>query len=123
MSGKHERQGPDRRQLARGGRRPEDVSGYAPLVLVAYEEPVNRQMCEMILAKLHFAVAPVASVDQALAVIPTLQPDIVVARVNDMTLLRHAADGIPLVEVTDAMLAADNLISAIRRTLRDAHAE
>ena len=114
------RQMPDRRKQPRGGRRPDDPDGFAPLVLVAYDDVGARETCETILAKLHFAVAPVDSVEKALSVIPTLRPDVVVAHVHDITLLRHAAAGIPLVEVTEAMRSPDVLVEAIRRALRAA---
>ena len=62
------RQLPDRRSRSRGGRRPTDRGGATPLILVADEESQSLEMCEAILAKLHFAVAPVNSVEKAVAV-------------------------------------------------------
>ena len=50
--------GPDRRKLPRGGRRPGDADGFAPLVLVADEDVESSGRCEAILAGLRFAVAP-----------------------------------------------------------------
>jgi len=116
------RQGPDRRRQARGGRRPEDEQGFSPLVLVAYEDQSDRATCEAILAKLHFAVAPVDSMEKAISILPALRPDIVVSHVADATLLRHTAKaaGIPIVEVDDRLRDADALVDAIRRALRAA---
>src|SRR6476620_8262819 len=75
----HQQRGPDRRRQARGGRRPTDIWGYAPLVFVVDARPRGRDACEAILAKLRFAVAPFDSVDQALKVVTALRPDIIVA--------------------------------------------
>ena len=116
------RQKPDRRRQSRGGRRPSDTDGFTPLVLVADEEAGNRDMCEAILAKLRFAVAPVDSVEQALKVIATLRPDVIVAHARDVSALQRAASpsGVPLVIVTDEMREPDRLVSAIRHAIRTA---
>ena len=63
-----QRRGPDRRSRPRGGRRVEDKTGYAPLVLLVDEDAASGERCEAILAKLHFAVAPARSVEEALRV-------------------------------------------------------
>jgi hypothetical protein len=114
------RQGPDRRTHARGGRRPEDRAGFAPLVLVADEDTESGAMSEVILAKLRFAVARVDSVDKAIDVIGTLRPDVIVARVKDVSALQRAAwpSGVPFVAVTDEMRDPDALVNAIRRAIR-----
>jgi CheY-like chemotaxis protein len=110
----------DRRRRARGGRREGDRSGFSPLVLVADEDAASRDMCETILAKLNFAVAPVDSIEKAAAVITTLQPDVIVAHARDTSALERAAwpDGVPLVTVTEEMRDPDKLVDAIRRALR-----
>ena len=79
-----QRRQPDRRRVARGGRRPSDKPGFAPLILVADEDDASGAMSEMILAKLRFAVARVDSVDKAINVIGTLRPDVIVARGKDV---------------------------------------
>lgn len=114
------RQGRDRRRHERGGRRGNDHAGFAPLVLVADEDADSRSMCEAILAKLRFAVAPVDSVDQAVTVIGTLLPDVIVAHARDTAPLQRAAwpSGVPFVTVTDEMREPDALVKAIRRALR-----
>jgi CheY-like chemotaxis protein len=116
------RQRLDRRRQSRGGRRERDRQGYAPLVLVADDDPGNRDMCETILAKLNFAVAQVNSADEALAVMTTLRPDILVAHLRDVSPIRYGvwSAQIPLVIVTDEMRDADTLVEAIRRALRAA---
>ena len=116
------RQGPDRRREPRGGRRPDDRPGFAPLVLVADEDEASGDMCEALLATLRFAVARVDSVDKAVSVISTLLPDVIVARARDVSPLQRAAwpSGVPFVTVTDGMRDPDALISAIRHAIRAA---
>jgi hypothetical protein len=116
------RQGPDRRREPRGGRRPADRAGFAPLVLVADEDEASGDMCETLLGTLRFAVARVDSVDKAISVISTLLPDIIVARGNDVSPLQRAAwpSGVPFVTVTDHLNDPDALISAIRQAIRTA---
>jgi hypothetical protein len=111
---------PDSRKLARGGVRPTDKTGFAPLVLVADEDDASGHMCEVILAKLRFAVARVDSVDKAITVIGTLRPDVIVARGRDVSPLQRAAwpSGVPFVSVTDDIREPDALIQAIRRAIR-----
>ena len=118
-----QRIGPDRRKLARGGRRPTDKTGFAPLVLVADEDDETGHMCEVILAKLRFAVARVDSVDKAITVIGTLRPDVIVARGRDVSPLQRAAwpSGVPFVSVTDDIREPDALVHAIRRAIRNGH--
>jgi hypothetical protein len=114
------RQQPDRRREPRGGRRPDDRSGFAPLVLVADEDSASGDMCETLLATLRFAVARVDSVERAVAVISTLLPDVIVARGRDVSPLQRAAwpSGVPFVTVTDALSEPDALLEAIRSALR-----
>jgi DNA-binding response OmpR family regulator len=115
------RKGPDRRKYARGGRRPTDKTGFAPLVLVADEDAESGAMSEVILAKLRFAVARVDSVDKAVTVLGTLRPDVIVARAKDLAPLQRAAwpSGVPFVAVTDENREPEELVDAIRRAIRD----
>ena len=116
------RQGPDRRREPRGGRRPGDASGFAPLVLVADEDAAIGDMCETLLATLRFAVARVDSMDKAVAVISTLLPDVIVARARDVSPLQRAAwpSGVPFVTVTDGLREPGALVDAIRHAIRSA---
>ena len=111
----------DRRKVARGGRRPTDKTGFSPLVLVADEDDESGHMCEVILAKLRFAVARVDSLDKAINVLGSLRPDVIVARARDVSPLQRAAwpSGVPFVSVTDDIREPDALIHAIRRAIRD----
>lgn len=119
------RQGPDRRREPRGGRRPADREGFAPLVLVADEDEASGDMCETLLGTLRFAVARVDSVDKAISVIATLLPDIIVARGNDVSPLQRAAwpSGVPFVTVTDHLNDPDALMNAIRQAIRTARTQ
>jgi CheY-like chemotaxis protein len=114
------RKGPDRRKQSRGGRRAEDRPGFAPLILVADDDPSSRDVCEAILAKLHFAVAPVDSIDKAVSVISTLRPDVIVVNARNGEALEKAAwpIGVPFVKVTDELRDPDALVDAIRRAIR-----
>ena len=114
---------PDRRKQSRGGRRGGDKPGFSPLVLVAAEDATSGELCETILAKLHFAVARVDSVDAAVSVISTLLPDVIVARASDVSPLQRAAwpSRLPVVTVTDEVRAPDALVEAIRDAIRGVH--
>jgi hypothetical protein len=116
-----QRRNSDRRKVARGGRRPTDKTGFAPLILVADEDDESGQMCEVILAKLRFAVARVDSLDKAIDVLPSLRPDVIVARARDVSPLQRAAwpSGVPFVSVTDEIRGPDALIDAIRAAIRN----
>jgi|SRR3954447_8726971 len=116
------RQRNDRRRQSRGGRRATDRDGFAPLVLVADEDSASGDMCEALLATLHFAVARVDSVDKAAAVLSTLVPDVIVARGRDVSPLQRAAwpSGVPFVTVTDGLEEPEALIEAIRNAIRSA---
>ena len=122
MSSFRHHRGPERRRQPRGGRRAGDKRGLAPLVLVVDEDAHSREMCEAILAKLNFAVAPVDSIEKAAAVLPTLQPDVVVAHGHDVSALQRAAwpSGVAFVTVTDDLRDPDALVAAIRRAIRAA---
>ena len=119
------RQRSERRREPRGGRRPSDRPGFAPLVLVADEDASSGDMCETLLATLRFAVARVDSVDKAIAVIATLLPDVIVARGRDVSPLQRAAwpSGVPFVAVTDGMRDPKALIEAIRHAIRSARVQ
>src|SRR5437660_7165776 len=114
-----ERRGPDRRGRPRGGRRASDRPGFAPLVLVIDPDPHARNTSEAILAKLHFAVAPVESVEKAVTVMAALRPEIIVASESDIDSLRRRGIAAPFV-ITYQGQDADTLVEDIRRALREA---
>ena len=114
-----QRRGPDRRSSRRGGRREGDRKGFAPLVLIVDDNEDSNARCEAILAKLHFAVAPTRTVDEASRVMDALRPDIIVARIADAATLRRAtAADLPIVLLADDLLDPEVLIDEIRRELR-----
>lgn len=116
----------DRRRHPRGGRRPSDVPGLTPLVLVVETDAHARELCEAILAKLQFAVAPADSLVQSLALMASLQPDVIVARTPDVDRLLAAGiqHGIPVPVVSVAVGPPNpaTLIEDIRLALRAAAA-
>ena len=118
------RGGPDRRSNPRGGRRPGDMMGYSPLILVADPDAGNGARCVAILAKLHFAVAPAHSVEEALKVLEALHPTLIVARLSDEPALRErmainpeSAD-IPIITMTAENDDPAVLIDEIRAVFR-----
>lgn len=124
-SGNNERrQQPDRRRHPRGGRRPGDQMGYTPLVLVADDDERSSERCEAILARLRFAVAPAHSADEALRVMSSLRPNLVVAHLKDEEALRRGIESdpaiasVPIVTLTPATENPESLVEEIRRVLR-----
>jgi hypothetical protein len=114
----------DRRKHVRGGRRPTDRTGYAPLVFVVEGDTHRRDVCEAILAKLMFAVVPLAGVRDALAALKGLRPDVVVVSQQDAADLRnHLPTGrhggpIPVVEFSQDEGSAGQVVDLLRETLR-----
>jgi hypothetical protein len=113
------RRGPDRRSTRRGGRRDGDRKGFAPLVLLLDDNDDSNTRCEAILARLHFAVAPTRSIDEAKRVMDALRPDVIVARISDAATLRQAtAADLPIVLLANDLLDPEVLVEEIRRELR-----
>ena len=116
--------GPDRRRFSRGGRRPSDKAGYAPIVVVIDNDATRLDLSEAILAKLKFAVAPFASVERALTAMHALMPEIVVARTDCVNELRDRLpvdrDGhaIPLLPLTPELSEPAALVEALRLLIR-----
>jgi PleD family two-component response regulator len=114
----------ERRRQARGGRRPDDQDGFAPLVLVADDDVGSGARCEAILAALRFAVAPAHSAEEALRVMHALRPNLVVSHLRDDATFRErlGADyetaGVPIISVTREIEEPEALVEEIRRVLR-----
>jgi len=114
----------DRRRQPRGGRRAGDRPGYAPLVLVIDGEVARRDITEAILARLHFAVAPVETADKALALMQAIRPELIVSPEREAPRLRNAGPldrngtPIPIVAIADANRDPDAFIETIRAALR-----
>lgn len=109
----------DRRGKPRGGRRPYDVAGLAPLVLVVGDAEARDAGCGAILARLHFAVTPAANTSDALRAIAAVRPDLIVAAPDAANRLhREAAVSIPVVEFDAAREDSDALVQRIRKAIR-----
>jgi CheY-like chemotaxis protein len=123
-AGNDRRHGPDRRNTPRGGRRPGDPLGYSPLILVADDDANSGAHCVAILARLRFAVAPAHSVDEAIKVMNSLHPTLIVTRLKNEAALREqmAANpnigDIPIVALTPENDAPQLMLDEIRRVLR-----
>ena len=93
------------------------------MVFVIDGDERRRDVCEAILAKLRFAVAPFESSESAIAVMSSLRPEVVVAGSVDYTRLRDplqavsTTQGIPLVEILDGG-THDAVVDAIRAAIR-----
>lgn len=114
------RRGPDRRKLARGGRRAGDPAGFAPLVLVVGTGADVVANSETILAKLRFAVAMSSSVEDALRVMTGIRPDVIVAEAEAASRIRlEAPEHLPVVVMSQEMQHDPDLfIEEIRQSLR-----
>ena len=112
--------GIDRRRQPRGGRRDGDFGDPTPLVLLVGDQPSVIGPAEAILARLRFAVSLSDTVDDAVRILPSLRPDLVVARQGDAPRLRiEAPEGVPVVEMGDGtVVAPEALVEEIRRALR-----
>lgn len=100
------------------------MQGYSPLILVADDDANSGAHCVAILARLRFAVAPAHSVDEAIKVMTSLHPTLIVTRLKDEAALREqmAANptlgDIPIVTLTPGNDAPQQMLEEIRRTLR-----
>ncbi|HEX6973165.1 MAG TPA: hypothetical protein VF147_02125 [Vicinamibacterales bacterium] len=114
------RRTPDRRRQARGGRRPGDQPGFAPLILLVGTPSELVAHSEAVLAKLRFGVSIASSADDALRVIPELRPDLVVATDSDGARIRlEAPQNVPVVRIEGEPGAdPEILVEDIRRALQ-----
>lgn len=115
------RQGRDRRRLPRGGRRPGDVRGFTPLVMVVDSEARRRDISEAILAKLMFAVAPVESAEKAVSILRALNPEVIVAGEEDAKRIRETMPidaGIAIIALSEDARVTDSLIETVRKSLQ-----
>ena len=114
------RQGPDRRRLPRGGRRAQDVAGFAPLVLVVGKGETAVAQSEAVLARLKFAVTRSGTVEEALRVMAGIRPDVVVAESDAASRIRlEAPEHVPVVEMNGDMRGnPDALVEGIRQAIR-----
>jgi DNA-binding response OmpR family regulator len=73
---------PDRRRVARGGRRPVDRAGKYPPVLVAESYEGVRESCSRYLDRFHFQVVQAADGEEALTQIAAAPPQLIIAELN-----------------------------------------
>jgi CheY-like chemotaxis protein len=91
---------------------------------VADDDANSGAHCVAILARLRFAVAPAHSVDEAIKVMTSLHPNLVVTRLKDEAALREqmsanpALGDIPILALTPENDAPELMIEEIRRVLR-----
>lgn len=110
----------DRRRHARGGRRTDDAEGYTPLIMVIDRDEHRLEVSEAILAKLRFAVAPMESVERALAVARALRPAAFVCPASDHRRLRESlTTDTPIVSIADENPATEAIVEAVRAALAD----
>jgi hypothetical protein len=114
------RGGADRRRQPRGGRRPTDTDGFAPLVMVVGDQAEVGDAVGAVLAKLKFAVVPAASADEGLRIMTTMQPDIVAATSDNAARIRLERPEHNVVVVINGAMRdnAQLLVDEIRSTLR-----
>jgi len=115
----------DRRFYRRGGRRPTDLSGFSPLVMVVESDGATRTITERLLASSHFAVAPVASVESALSICRGLAPSVIVCNEGDETRVRTGLKprDIPIVGTNVGPESLDQLVDRIRDAVRGVPAD
>jgi len=120
MPAVEQRRRPDRRFYCRGGRRPGDLSGFSPLVMVVESDGARRTITERLLASSHFAVAPVPTVERALAICRGLAPAGIVCNEGDETRVRAGLKPreIPVVGTGGESDALDRLVDRIRDAVR-----
>jgi hypothetical protein len=90
------------------------------LILVVGNERDPQHESEVILGALRFAVAPAANVSEALRILESLHPDVVVARPEHASRLR--AEGsvtVPIVEYDSHEAADGDLVKRLRQALRN----
>jgi hypothetical protein len=111
------RRGEERRKRARGGRRPGDVDGFAPLVLLVGSSRQIAEGSDAILVKLKFAVATSPTVDDAIRVLADLRPEVIVASAADAAAIR-AASAVPVVVAPPVDDSPERLTDRVLRTVR-----
>ncbi len=108
----------------RGGRRPPDHGGNAPMIIVIHEDSEPRNAAEAVLARCHFAVAPFYSAESALTAMRTLRAEAVVASPSAAAKLRAqlptglAGRPIPSLPLVRRTIEPEWLVNSLRRLLR-----
>ena len=94
------------------------------MIVVIHEDSEPRNIAEAVLARCHFAVAPFYSVESAIAAMPTLRAEAVVASPFAALKLRaHLPTGqagrpIPSLSLIRRTIEPEWLVNSLRRLLR-----
>jgi hypothetical protein len=125
MAVQERRRSGDRRRHARGGRRPDDRSGHAPLVFVVTSDAELLASWEQQLLARNFAVVACQGAGAARDAFRALRPDVIVAAGADWDALHerlpHGRLGgpVPVVELPPSE-EIEPLLVKIRRALQGA---
>ena len=113
------RQTVDRRRFPRGGRRPGDVQGLSPLVLIVEPHATLRALTDVELTIRHFAVAAVDSVDGALTACRDAMPAVILCNHAYASRLRDRLGPVNRVAIVSNTSdeGAPAVIERIRRAL------
>lgn len=115
----------DRRRHIRGGRRPGDRSGHAPLVFVVTSDPSHLSYWEERLLDRQFAVIACNGPGPARDAFRALRPDVIVATSTDCAALREQlpfgrlGGAVPLVELSDTPESVEPVLGRIRQALHE----
>ena len=114
------RVGRDRRRQPRGGRRPADTDGFAPLIMVVGDQADVGDAALAVLAKLKFAVVPAETADEALRIMSTMPPDVIAATSESAARIRMERPEHNVVVVINGAMRenAQLLVDEIRGALR-----
>ena len=106
---------PDRRRVPRGGRRPYDVPGKHPPVLIADTDESVRRAFVRYLDHFGFRVAQAARIDDHLADDDGSRPDLIVAELTSAAAAKLASSpsAPTIVTVTDDLHAAPRYAAAM----------
>jgi hypothetical protein len=117
------RRGADRRRHSRGGRRPGDRAGHAPLVFVVSRDPNQLAFWEAQLLARQFAVIACKGPAPARDAFRALRPDVIVAAAADYHSLHdqlrfgRRGHAVPIVELSGTPEPTEQLLGRIRRAL------
>jgi hypothetical protein len=125
METSERRQYGDRRRHARGGRRPGDRAGHAPLVFVVTSDANHLSYWEARLLDRQFAVIACNGPGPARDAFRALRPDVIVATSSDCAALREQlpfgrlGGAVPLVELSDTPEPFEPVLGRIRQALQE----
>ena len=116
----------DRRRHMRGGRRPGDRPGHAPLVFLVTSDADHLSYWEQRLLDRQFAVVACNGPGPARDAFRALRPDVIIATSTDGAALREQlpfgrlGGAVPLVHLSDAPEPVEPVLGRIRQALHEA---